>query len=208
MPSHSLEKTLLECGYNTYNDVMRINYKLIVIVLLITVLPLVIYSTAGHQKSTKVFENSYSSTLYNYEVQYPSTWELTEYDWKYDYTSDKFIRTINLSKHRVNPDNKPDAEITIGTAQVYSTSGALCANEHCIFDLGKLEINSELQADEFTGIDRTNPTNQYDSYILYRFSIPYAKIDTLGQPLRITGQYIDENDKQEIIKILKTFIKT
>jgi len=162
--------------------------------------------TIHYEETPTVFNNRYVSDLYNYEIQYPDTWTLREYDWYLNHPGEgeSFIRTIELTKKVEDPGSGPIPEIIIGTGQVYSTSGALCANEYCLYDLGIVEINSMLRSNDFVGLERLNEANPEKSYVLYRFRIPIKEVIVLGYPLDITAQYVEEEDREEIFKILNT----
>ncbi len=132
----------------------------------------------------------YSDKEYSINLLYPPSWSLV----KPDYALDK--PTIRLRK-TLSEKNKYPTELYIGDNLVYSTSGALCANQGCD-DVGKTEVtvNQKLIP---VKIVRATLNNQLD-YFAFQFQLLMAK----NTPY-VTVRYQNDEEKEEIDQILSTF---
>ena len=146
--------------------------------------------------------NEYTSP-YGYTIKYPNNWDLEEKKWGPNMETGPFMSTISLSKTDTvkSPDVHRRTFFHIGSAQVYSTSGALCANIGCPYG-GALNLNDrQVVINKIYG-----PILNTDelSVLEYRFRTRLENIRVMGSPLFITGEFLDKKEGQEVADILNS----
>lgn len=150
-------------------------------------------------------EENYPSTFisekFNFQISYPETWSLT----KQNYEGIETIKINNSSSKNTEP-----TELIIGTGQAYSTSGALCANQGCDYEGGKVIFANGFETvltKSYIWINNQKGIPVGTKVENYRFALPLenllSKIDR-DNYLYVTASFPDEDGGNEILNILTT----
>ena len=156
---------------------------------------------------------SYSGSLpnkyeggYDYTINYPNGWQINT-------TDIEGIESVNLQKI-----GNEDQEITIGSGLVYSTSGAICANQYCDYDGHTFEISPNGEIVEMDVVGRSIVRRDIDEAFTkcdlslefrdYRIQSLFGKFEIPGYSdgvsLAITASFANETEGREIQEILNT----
>jgi len=157
--------------------------------------------TLLQNQSISKFTNKYISNRYGFEISYPSNWKIDKYE-------NEGVETARLVKTDTN--GGPQTEIVIGTGQVYSSSGALCANKGCDYDAGSITLLDNYQTKLTKSYIFTSDSNgvPIDTEIEnYRFSAPLKEILSHVDEkhhVYVTATFKNVDEANKILDILST----
>lgn len=136
---------------------------------------------------------TYANSEIGFSIKLPQSWNIKKTE-KVDGIETVWI-TSN-SPYKTSSTVK-DLEIIIGSPFVYSTSGAICANQSC-----EKETPFEVKITTKTHSAQVIKASFGEEKKFERYSF---QIEKEGNLPYITGSYFTEEEKKEIIQILSTF---
>lgn len=136
---------------------------------------------------------TYTNSEIGFSIRLPQSWKIKKTE-KVDGVQTVWLYSNSLYKTSSTVKN---FEIIIGSQFVYSTSGALCANQAC-----EKEIPFEVNIDGRTYSTQVIKASFGTEKRFERYSF---QIEQKGNLPYVTGTYFTKEEQKEIIQILSTF---
>lgn len=140
---------------------------------------------------------------YGYQIKIPL-------GYVYKTTFDDGYYTLYMRKLN-SPNGDENVSIVIGSPNIYSTSGALCANQGCIYDAGSIHIK-DIAIPLVKGYsvvlnDNNVPIDTKLNFYRFSYEIKGTKVVSKFSgvfPAVVTGEFVTIKDGEEIANILST----
>lgn len=159
-------------------------------------------SDSVNDKNTKSWQ-TFTNSKYNYSLKYPSDWKIATQQIEY-YDLPTLVLTKSGGKKMLGGYELP--QLWIGSFEIYSTSGAICANEPYCEKVDKISFSIKGKSYSTDVFKRQVwESGKFTGNYFYVFQIgANSELDSIPSKPTITGQFETPAEKSEIENILSS----